>query len=145
MRLRTQAKRLQGRAGRPPEVWPFARCSVFPSGSRRSSGCFWQCFLSTPLFRWLFGLPLLATAPNLPHPCWPCLFLCRSSPAAEPGDLGCIPDPEPGLALPRVTACLGWCESYDRAYRALAAPALELQGGQDHEAVLSPSPRRPVS
>lgn len=38
---------------------------------------------STPLFRPLFGLPPLATAPSVLHPCGTCLFSYRSFPDAE--------------------------------------------------------------
>lgn len=101
---------------------------VFPNG------------LSTPLLGRLFGLPPLATALNLPHPCRPCLSSRLSAPAAE---FGCRTQSAFG-ARPRHSA--GRC---------LSAPAKATPGrvgrrrsgrGAPGRAVpLGPAPRTPVS
>lgn len=101
---------------------------VFPNG------------LSTPLLGRLFGLPPLATAHNLPHPCRPCLSSRLSAPAAE---FGCRTQSAFG-ARPRHSA--GRC---------LSAPAKATPGrvgrrrsgrGAPGRAVpIGPAPRTPVS
>ena len=92
-------------------------------------------------FRFLFSLPSLATAPELPHPCRPCLFLCRSSLLPRPR-LGAQPEARPihsAWALPPLAR--------EEARTKRARPSLlELLGWGCRSTLLrSPFPRTLVS
>lgn len=83
--------------------------------------------LSTPLFSATFWSSV--SCPRAPTPLLALPFLGSLLPDRRARNFDRNPDPQPGLATPR-GPLLARAESWDRARRAVAAPAVRLLGGR---------------